>query len=105
MKLHIQQSVLLTVGALFIFALPAAHAVEFPGRQKAKYKKVQPIEIEALYKDYVEKKVNIIDVRSKLEYDTIHIDSALNIPVTKRNFESELKKVIASTPGKKTAFY
>ena len=97
--------VLLAVGAVFIFALPAVHAVEFPGRQKAKYKSVQPIEIEELYTDYVENRVNIIDVRSRLEYDTIHIDSALNIPVTKRNFESELKKVIAGTPGKKTAFY
>jgi predicted sulfurtransferase len=94
----------MALGAFCLYVLPAA-AVEFPGRQKTKYKSVQPIEIEELYQDYVDNKVNIIDVRSKLEYDTIHIDSALHIPVTKRSFESELRKVVAGAPGKKTAFY
>ncbi|RUM39097.1 MAG: hypothetical protein DSY58_01105, partial [Desulfobulbus sp.] len=49
----------IALGALFTYVLPA-DAVEFPGRQKAKYKNVQPIEIEALYNDYVDGKVNII---------------------------------------------
>lgn len=82
-----------------------AGAVEFPGRQKEKYKDMQWSEIEELHQDYLDDKVAIIDVRSKLEYETIHINTALHIPLAGRGFEGKLKKFTKTVPGKKIAFY
>jgi len=94
--------VVLCVAALF--AVPAV-AVDFPAREKAKYKKMKWIEIDDLYQDYLDNKVTIVDVRSRLEFETIHTKDAVHIPVAERDFESELKKIIRKSPGKKTAFY
>ncbi len=87
-----------------LFAVPAT-AVDFPAREKAKYKNMKWVEIDDLYQDYLDNKVNIVDVRSKLEFETIHTKDAFHIPVAERSFEGELKKLIRKSPGKKTAFY
>ncbi len=94
--------IVLCVAALF--AAPAT-AVDFPAREKDKYKKMKWVEIDDLYQDYLDNKVNIVDVRSKLEFETIHTKDAVHIPVAGRSFEGELKKLIRKSPGKKTAFY
>ena len=90
--------------AVALHVVPAV-AVDFPGRQKEKYKDMQWIEIDELHQIFLDNKVTIVDVRSKLEYETIHAKGAVHISVAKRNFESELNKLVSSTPGKKTAFY
>ncbi len=90
---------------LLIQAVSAA-AVDFPGRRNPKYKDVQCIEINQLYQDYLNGNVNIVDVRSKLEYETIHPVGAVHIPVAAASFESELKKFVhGSGTDKKIAFY
>ena len=74
-------------------------AIEYPGRQESKYQQVPYIEIADLYQDYLAEKVIIVDVRSQLEYETIHIDGALHIPVGNQAFETEVKKLAKTNPG------
>ncbi len=80
-------------------------AVEYPGRQEPKYHHVSYIEIDDLYQEYLAGNVIIVDVRSQLEYETIHIDGALHIPVGSQAFEPKVKKLAAANPGKKISFY
>lgn len=80
-------------------------AVDFPARSNPKYVHVPPVEIETLYNDYISRRVVIVDVRSKIEYDTIHIDGALHIPLSSALFESKVKRIARENPGKKIAFY
>lgn len=49
-----------------------AVAIDYPGREKPKYQSVPYIEIDELYQDYLDGNVIIVDVRSELEYNTIH---------------------------------
>lgn len=90
--------------AIATHVVPAA-AVDFPERQKEKYKNMDYIEVDELYQDYLDNNVTIVDVRSRLEYETIHPKNAVHLPLAERSFESELEKLVNSTPGKKTAFY
>ncbi len=80
-------------------------AVEFPGREKDKYRNLQWIEIEQLQQDYINGNVTIVDVRSSLEYDTIHIKGAVHLPVADKGFIQALADIVRKNPGKKTAFY
>ena len=92
------------LSVLFALAGPVA-AVEFPGRQEEKYKALKTIEIDELRKNFLEHNVVIIDVRSKLEYDTIHIKDALHLPLSGKSFSDELLNIAADKQGKKIAFY
>ena len=47
----------------------------------------------------------VIDARSKLEYDVIHVEGAQHVAVSKKTFEAKLKDIVAANPGKKFAFY
>jgi predicted sulfurtransferase len=85
-------------------AVPAA-AVEFPGRSLPEYKGLQTIEIDELHKGLQNGKVAVVDVRSKLEFDTIHIKDALHAAVAGKGFVDELKDIAGRQPGKKIAFY
>ena len=80
-------------------------ATEFPARSMDKYQKVPFIEIDTLYNDYKADKVIIVDVRSDLEFNTIHVDGAVHISLSHGNFEEKLKKLIQNNDGKKIAFY
>jgi rhodanese-related sulfurtransferase len=82
-----------------------ALAIEYPGRQEPKYHQVPYIEINDLYQEYLAGNVIIVDVRSQLEYETIHIDRAFHIPVGNQAFEAEVKKLAEANPGKKISFY
>ena len=90
---------------LFLMISTAFAAVEFPGRHEAKYKNVQCIEIDDLYKEYTNNNITLVDVRSQLEFDTIHPKGALHIPVAEKGFEEKLKTLSSDVPGKKIAFY
>lgn len=68
-------------------------ADEFPHRPL--YPDVQLMSTEELGKK--NGKSVIIDVRSRYEYDTLHIKDARNIPLTNRNFIEELRKIRQST--------
>ncbi len=73
---------------------------EFPGR--VKYKKIPYIELEDLYKKIND--VVVVDARSKLEFETLRIRTAVNIPVAGENFEAKVAELRATT-NKAIVFY
>lgn len=93
-----QYLLLLVVGFLFSGTVFAADAASYPGR--ATYPMVKIYDTAQLNKAYDD--VIIVDVRSKFEYETMHINNAINIPVGSRQFA---KKVAALNATKPIVFY
>ncbi len=93
--------------AFFLFFVligtSAVSAMEFPGRKK--YPGVPFISLEDLHKGFAQQRVVIVDVRSKMEFDTIHIKNAKHIPLNSKDFISKIKALRAANPAKKIAFY
>ncbi len=85
---------------LFFVLLGNLLAEDFPLR--AKFLSVPFITTENLNKEYAS--INIIDVRSKFEYDVIHIKKAIHIGLPKSEDEAGFSKKIAALDGK-VAFY
>ncbi|NOX91461.1 MAG: sulfurtransferase [Gammaproteobacteria bacterium] len=73
---------------------------EFPGR--VKYKTIPYIELEDLYRKIND--VVVVDARSKLEFETLRIRTAVNIPVAGENFEAKVAELRATT-NKAIVFY
>jgi rhodanese-related sulfurtransferase len=90
---------ILALASLFLGSAAFA-ADDFPGRSK--YKKVPYIELEDLYKNL--KDTVVVDARSSLEFETLRIKTAVNIPVAGENFEAEVAKLREST-NKPIVFY
>lgn len=93
-KLVVVMIVLLTAGTVFA-------ANEFPLREK--YPDVKPISLEALNASYDD--TLIIDVRSEVEYDVIHVKKAVNVQITKSTFLKDLEKIRAKDGDTDIAFY
>lgn len=93
------QSVFVVVCVLLLVG--TSFAEEFPLREK--YPDVTPITIDNLSASY--DSTIIIDVRSKSEFEVIHIEKAQNIPVTKGSFLADLEKARGKTDSQKVAFY
>lgn len=72
----------------------------FPGRKL--YPSVETIELEQLRKQL--DTVTVVDVRSRFEYDTLHIDGAHHIALSDRDFASRVASLEAET-GKPLVFY
>jgi rhodanese-related sulfurtransferase len=92
---------LLALLSLFIF-LPLnvlAQNEGFPGRNT--YPNVKYYETEQLYNSF--DKVIIVDARSSYEYETLHINGAINIPLVSRDFVQKVSALPAD--GKDIAFY
>ncbi len=80
---------------------PAAFADdEFPGRTE--YKQIPYIELEDFYRKIND--VAVVDVRSKLEFETLRVKTAINIPVAGENFEAKIVELRATT-DKPIVFY
>ncbi|WP_028865476.1 rhodanese-like domain-containing protein [Psychromonas aquimarina] len=47
----------------------------------------------------------LIDVRTPLEFDTVHIQGAINIPLSNRGFLNRIKKLTAQFPDKQLVVY
>lgn len=73
---------------------------DFPGRDK--YPKTPYIELDDLYNQLDD--VIVVDARSKLEFQTLRVKTAVNIPVAGENFEKEIAKLRASS-DKPIVFY
>lgn len=73
---------------------------DFPGRTK--YKTIPYIELADLYKKLND--VVVVDARSALEFKTLRVKTAINIPVASESFETEVAKLRAST-DKPIVFY
>ncbi len=91
--------VLASVLGLTAFAV----ALEFPYRKD--YPTVPPIESEVLFKQYEVDKAIIVDVRSSIEYNVIHPEGAVHIPLSSANFIEQVSELRNFNPEKKLAFY
>ncbi|MBC8210725.1 MAG: rhodanese-like domain-containing protein [Gammaproteobacteria bacterium] len=85
------------IGLFFISLVQADN--EFPGR--ATYPKVQVMDTEQLNSQFDE--VIIVDVRSAFEFDTLHINKALNIPLNSKKFVSDMEPLLGE--NKPIVFY
>lgn len=86
---------------LFLF-LPLsvqAQSGDFPGRTT--YPNVGFYEIDKLAANF--ENVVIVDVRSNYEYETLHINTAINIPLVGKTFAEQIKALPAE--GKDIIFY
>ncbi|GLT16514.1 sulfurtransferase [Vibrio zhanjiangensis] len=77
----------------------SAFSIDFPYR--ADYADVKTIELADLKQ--TKDTLNIVDVRSTLEYDVLHIDGAKHITIANKGFETKIKEL--SADGKTIAFY
>ncbi len=77
-----------------------AWASEFPGREI--YKDVRVLSTQELA-DRLED-VNVVDVRSRYEYETLHIKGAKNIPLSRMDFKEGVRELAQAT-GKPIVFY
>ena len=98
----------ISLASLFVLGLVLglaafAAAVEYPHRKD--FPKIQTMDSETLYKQYEVDKVIIVDVRSSIEYDVIHADGALHIPLSNVNFVKNIQELSRLYPDKKIAFY
>jgi len=98
MKLTLIQSITYSLFLLFT----SVHATEngFPGRPK--YPEVPVMEKADLMKAL--QNVVIVDARSSLEFDTLRIKGAINIPVAGKDFEDQVKTLRSKT-SKPIVFY
>ncbi len=88
-----------------VIASSHARATDFPGRQESKYKDLKTLDIEELYNDFLEHRALIVDVRSTLEFETIHIKDAQHLSISDGSFVDKLKTLSTKEQGKKIAFY
>lgn len=95
--------------ALFIFLVSlftitsSAVAADFPYREK--YPKIPYISTEDLAAKDAKGELVVVDVRSAIEYNVIHTSTAVLIPVSRKTFSEDIRKLMADNPGKEIAFY
>jgi len=77
-----------------------ANSAPFPHREK--YKDVPVVESQELRNKLAS--VNVVDVRSKYEFETLHIKGAVNIPLSRPDFATEVSKLTRSN-SKPVIFY
>lgn len=78
-------------------------AEEFPYR--GDYPNVPIVELEDLKTGYDDGSFIIVDVRSTIEFETIHPKKAFHIKLSNADFEDNLRKLADDNPGKKIATY
>jgi rhodanese-related sulfurtransferase len=91
---------LLLTGSIWQMMVGAAEE-DFPHR--AEFPNVSYISTEDLAAEYDD--VIIIDVRSQMEFDVVHILKAIHLPVTVATFVNSLEGIRAKTAAQKIAFY
>ena len=91
---------LISLIAILFSPVSQANTDEFPGR--IEYPDVRIFSKEDLKAKF--KQVIIIDARSNYEFETIHINSAINIPVSSKSFAEEVQTVRDSST-KPIVFY
>ncbi|WP_455219983.1 rhodanese-like domain-containing protein [Kaarinaea lacus] len=64
---------------------------EFPGRDL--YPEVPYIALQDFYQKLKRKEVLVVDVRSSLEFDTLRVKEAINIPLASKTFVSDMRKL------------
>lgn len=94
---------------LFLLALclsaAGALAGEFPLREKAEFKDLAPVSTADLFAWSKAGQAVVIDVRSVEEYEVVHVNGAVHVPVSQKDFLAQLEKVRGKADGRKLAFY
>ncbi|MBL1278067.1 MAG: hypothetical protein COB30_018480 [Ectothiorhodospiraceae bacterium] len=93
---------IISVLAALLFGQSVSFAAsdDFPGRDK--YPQIPYIELNDLYSQFDD--VIIVDARSKLEFETLRVKTAVNIPVAGDSFERDVARLRA-TSDKSIVFY
>jgi len=91
---------LLSLMSLLFTSVLHANTNEFPGRKE--FPKVKIYSKARLNNDF--DNVLIIDARSNYEYETIHINSSINIPVSSKDFAERIREV-RNQSDKSIVFY
>lgn len=73
---------------------------EFPGR--ALFLATKPVEIDALRQKFAD--VQLVDVRSRYEYETLHMKSAVHLPLYDDKFKNKVR-ALSQESGKPLVFY
>lgn len=94
---------LLSVSIIFTLLSTTCLAEKLPYRKD--YPQAPIIELADLKAGYDKGEFIIVDVRSALEFETIHVKKAVHIPMSNILFERKLKVLSAKNPGKKIAVY
>lgn len=81
----------------------ACLAADFPYR--GNYPEIAVVELRDLKAGYDSGDFIIIDVRSKAEFDVIHIKNAISVPYSNATFTKELRTIVRGNPGRKIAVY
>lgn len=87
MKILLRFLVLLGLSVSPIVTLSVNADDSFPYRET--YRDIPIIELSDLINEY--DKVFIVDVRSQLEFDVVHIDNAVNISISNQGFEAKVQ--------------
>lgn len=93
---------ILILGLAGLLGMSISHANDkgFPGR--VKFPEVKTLDLSEL-QDRLDQVV-IVDARSRLEFDTLRITGAVNIPVAAKSFEAEIQ-ALRDTTAKPIVFY
>lgn len=97
------KSIAASLFAVLFAGAAAAETPRFPHRSD--YPEVRPIEVFELHDAQAAGDVILVDVRSKLEFDTIHAVGAVHMPVAVKTFGASMLKFAQEHPGKSFAFY
>lgn len=93
-----------TICFSFIFFIGSICAAEdFPYREK--YPEIRVIELNDLKSGYDSGEFIVIDVRSKTEFDIIHMKKAINLPYADAKFTQKLRSIVRKKLNKKIAVY
>ena len=95
--------IFIITGFVVLFFTTNCLAGEFPLRKK--YPEIQTVELEDLKAGYDSGEFIIVDVRSTLEFNTIHPKNAFHIPVSNAKFAANLKALSEEHQNKKIAVY
>lgn len=95
----------ISILSICLFVLSAVFANDFPYRADYEKKGVPWISTADLHKELALGNIIAIDTRSQIEYDAIHLDGAIHIPVSKINFVKLYSEIAGKNVGKKFAFY
>lgn len=92
--------ILLALSVFFITSVSFANADDFPNR--ALFPETKPINLEKLKATKGE--VQIVDVRSAYEFETLHINGAINIPLNSGGFVEDVRE-LRQESNKPIVFY
>ncbi len=87
----------------YVLSVSAVFSEEFPYRKD--FPNLSYISSQELKAKYDKNDVLLIDVRSKFEYDVIHVTKSIHISMAYATFVGDVEKLIKENPKKAVVFY